>query len=57
MGWMMGVGTFVEWGKFYPKKIYPKKLSKNKSLKKFYPVVLSKICFLQNVRDLFYFTL
>ena len=30
-------------GKFYPKKVIQKKLSKNKSRKKFYPEVLSKM--------------
>ena len=34
-----------------------KKLSKNKSRKNFYPEVLSKNVFIQNVRDLFYVTL
>ena len=47
----------MERGKFYPKKVIQKKLSKNKSRKNFYPEVLSKNVFIQNVRDLFYVTL
>ena len=35
-------------------KFYPKKLSTNKSRKKYYPEVLSKIFLIQNVHDLFY---
>ena len=44
-------------GKFYPKKVIQKKLSKNKSRKKFYLEVLSKNISIQNVCDLFYVTL
>ena len=45
------------YGKFYPKKVFQKKLSTNKSSEKFYPEVLSKIFFIQNVHNLFYITL
>ena len=37
------LGGSTERGKFYPKKVFQKKLSKNKSRKKFYPEVLSKM--------------
>ena len=47
--------------KFYPKKSFPdltvKVIHRNKSGKNFYPEVLSKKLFIQNVRDLFYLTL
>ena len=54
-----GVPTrdLFEWGKFYPKKVIQKKLSTNKWGKKCYPEVLSKNFFIQNVGDLFYYTL
>ena len=42
---------------FIQKKTIQKKLSANKSRKKFYPEVLSKKIVIQNVRDLFYITL
>ena len=45
------------YSKFYPIKIIQKKLSTNKWRKKYYPEVLSKNFFIQNVRDLFYVTL
>ena len=51
------VGERALYGKFYPKKVIQKKLSTNKSSKKYYPEVLSKNCFIQYVRDLFYITL
>ena len=35
--------AFLERGKFYPKKVIQKKLSRHKSHKNFYPEVLSKI--------------
>ena len=47
----------LRYSKFYPIKIIQKKLSTNKWRKKYYPEVLSKKCFIQNVRDLFYVTL
>ena len=58
---MFSLYLIFEWGKFYPKIFYPnwrgKVIHRNKSGKNFYPEVLSKIFFIQKVRDLFYLTL
>ena len=49
------IGSVV--GVVYPKKVIQKKLSTNKWRKKYYPEVLSKNFFIQNIPDLFYLTL